>query len=131
MSTSRVSLIGLPLSIDSRTASSRPRSWMIRAIRKRYFARSRPGIRPQTRVWARRAALTAASMSASSASATSASTSSVDGLIVLKLWPWPSTNSPFTKRPYDGLMSTIPRDSGAGAYSNTLLCFAIAQSRVK
>ena len=91
---------------------------MIRAIRKRYLARSRPGIRPQTRVWARRAAFTAASMSASSASAISASTSSVDGLIVLKLRPWPSTNSPFTNNPYDGLMSTIPRDSGAGAYAN-------------
>ena len=59
-------------------------------------------------------------MSASSASAISASTSSVEGLIVLKLWPWPSTNSPSTNRPYDGLMSTIARDSGAGAYSNGL-----------
>ncbi len=50
MSTSRDSLIGLPLSIDSRTASSRLRSWMIRAIRKRYFERSAPDIRDQTRV---------------------------------------------------------------------------------
>ena len=68
-------------------------------------------------MWARRAAFTAASTSASSASAISASTSSVDGLIVLKLRPWPSTNSPSTNSPYDGLMSTIARDSGAGAYS--------------
>ncbi len=88
---------------------------MIRAIRKRYFARSLPGIRPQTRVWARRAARTAASTSASSASATSASTSSVAGLIVLKERPRPSTNSPSTNRPYDGLRSTTARDSGAGA----------------
>ena len=44
-STSRDSLIGLPLSSDSSTASSRARSWMIRAMRKRYLARSAPGIR--------------------------------------------------------------------------------------
>ena len=30
---SRDSLIGLPLSIDSSTANSRPRSWMMRAMR--------------------------------------------------------------------------------------------------
>ena len=59
MSTSRDSLIGLPLSIDSSTAISRARSWMIRAIRKRYLPRSAPLIRDQTRVYARRAALTA------------------------------------------------------------------------
>jgi hypothetical protein len=72
---------------------------MIRAIRNRYFARSLPGIRPQTREWARRAAATARSMSDSSASATSARTSSLAGLIVLKLAPWPSTNSPSMNRP--------------------------------
>ena len=68
-------------------------------------------------------------MSASSASATSASTSSVEGLIVLNALPWPSTNSPLMNRPYDGLMSTMLRDSGAGAYSKMLLI--TNQSRVK
>src|SRR5438552_246692 len=43
MSTSRDSRIGLPPSIDSTMASSRARSWMRRATRKTYFARSRPG----------------------------------------------------------------------------------------
>ncbi len=99
---------------------------MIRAIRNRYLARSLPGIRPQTRLWARRAAFTARSTSLSSASATSARTSSVEGLIDLKLRPWPSTNSPPTNRPYDGLMSTIDRDSGAGAYSNTFLAMSLS-----
>src|SRR3954451_21065659 len=47
-------------------------------------------------------------------------TSSVDGLIVLKDLPWPSTNSPLMNSPYDGLMSTMLRDSGAGAYSKAL-----------
>src|SRR5689334_20782878 len=90
---------------------------MIRAIRKRYFARSLPGSLLHTREYARRAAFTARSTSASEASATSASTSSVAGLIVLNDFPEPSTNSPLMKRPYDDLMSTIERDSGAGAYS--------------
>ena len=45
-STSRDSLIGLPLSSVSSTASSRERSATIRAIRNRYFARSAPGIGP-------------------------------------------------------------------------------------
>src|SRR5580765_3001 len=48
----------------------------------------------------------------------SASTSSVAGLIVLNEVPPPSANSPLMNSPYDGLMSTIERDSGAGAYSN-------------
>src|ERR1700730_1277050 len=43
MSTSRDSRIGLPLSSDSRTASSRERSWMIRAMRNRYLPRSAGG----------------------------------------------------------------------------------------
>src|SRR5689334_11527203 len=90
---------------------------MIRAIRKRYFARSLPGSLLHTRVYARRAAFTARSTSASDASATSARTSSVAGLIVLNDLPEPSTNSPLMKSPYDDLMSTIERDSGAGAYS--------------
>ncbi len=92
-------MIGLPLSSDSSTAISRARSWMIRAIRKRYFPRSAPVILDHTRVYARRAAFTAVSTSDWSASATSASTSSVAGLIVLNALPEPSTNSPLTNRP--------------------------------
>ena len=68
-------------------------------MRKRYFPRSAPLIRDQTRVWARRAAFTAASTSDASASAISARTSSVAGLIVLNDLPPPSTNSPLTNRP--------------------------------
>src|SRR4051794_31626584 len=41
--------------------------------------------------------------------------------MVLKLGPWPSTNSPLTNSPYDGLMSTTERDSGAGAYSKVVM----------
>jgi hypothetical protein len=88
---------------------------MIRAIRKRYFARSEPGIVDHTVSKALRAARTARSTSSASASETSASTSSVAGLIVLKPAPLPSTNSPSMNRPYDGRMSTIDVDSGAGA----------------
>ena len=87
MSVSRDSRIGLPLSSDSSTASSRPRSWMIRAIRYRYLARSRPDIGPQTFLYALRAARTARSTSPGPASATSASTSSVAGLTDLKALP--------------------------------------------
>jgi hypothetical protein len=99
MSTSRLSLIGLPLSRVSSTANSRARSCMMRAIRKRYFPRSAPLIRDHTRVYAVRAALTARSTSSALASATSASTSSVAGLIVLNASPEPSTNSPPMNRP--------------------------------
>ena len=42
-STSRDSRIGLPLSSDSSTASSRARSCMMRAMRNRYLPRSRAG----------------------------------------------------------------------------------------
>jgi hypothetical protein len=50
------------------------------------------------------------------------------GLTVLNDRPLPSTNSPSTNSPYDGLMSTTLRASGAGEYSNSKV---IAQSRVK
>jgi hypothetical protein len=92
---------------------------MIRAIRKRYFDRSRPDIFDHTRVCARRAAFTARSTSSAEASLTSARTSSLAGEMVLNdVPPTGSTNSPLMNRPYDDLMSTIARDSGAGAYSN-------------
>jgi hypothetical protein len=62
--------------------------------------------------------LTARSTSAGPASATSASTSSEAGLIDLNEPPSAgSTNLPLMNSPYDGLRSTIDRDSGAGAYS--------------
>ncbi len=100
---------------------------MSRAIRYRYFARSRPGIGPQTLSYALRAARTARSTSSAPASATSASTSSEAGLIDLKLPPSVgSTNLPSMNSPYEGLRSTTERDSGAGAYSNIGY-----QSRVK
>ena len=92
---------------------------MSRAIRNRYLARSRPGIGPQTFSYAVRAARTARSTSSAPASAISASTSSEAGFTDLKLPPEAgSTNAPSTKSPYEGLMSTTERDSGAGAYSN-------------
>ena len=89
---------------------------MMRATRKRYFARSLPGIGPQTSSWARRAARTARSTSAGPAELTSASTSCEEGFSVLK-WP-PSTgltNSPSMNSPYEALRLTTARDSGAGA----------------
>jgi hypothetical protein len=93
-------LIGLPESIDSRTANSRLRSWRIREIRKRYFARSRPGIEPQLFLNAARAARTALSMSAAVALAICVSGSSVAGLTETNVWPsdaatsLPPMNSP-------------------------------------
>src|SRR4051794_21253460 len=93
---------------------------MIRAIRNRYLPRSAGRIGPQVLVNARRAAATARSTSASLPLETSVRTSSVAGLTVLNGSPEPSTNSPSTNSPYEGLMSTIERDSGAGAYSNRL-----------
>src|SRR5215472_15448662 len=118
MSTSLVSLIGLPLSIDSSTANSRARSCRILAIRYRYLARSDPGIGPQTRSWAVRATATARSTSAGPASATLARGSSVAGLMVGNVAPFiAGPNSPFTNSPYSSAIDTISRDSGAGAYS--------------
>ena len=81
MSTSRDSRSGLPPSSVSTTASSRARSWMSRAIRNRYLARSRSG-RAAQRGWAARAASMAALTSAGPAHATSAIGSSVAGLSV-------------------------------------------------
>src|SRR3954470_25060994 len=75
---------------------------------------------PQTFVYARRAAATAASTSAAPASVTSASTSSVAGLTVLRP-PVPSVKAPSMNSPYDDRMSTIDRDSGAGAYSKRVM----------
>jgi hypothetical protein len=56
----------------------------------------------------------------------------VAGLIVLNAEPLlPSSNSPLINRPYDGLMFTTERDSGAGAYSNFAMgCVAFTQSIV-
>jgi hypothetical protein len=93
-------LIGLPESIDSRTANSRERSWRIRAIRYRYFARSRPAIEPQLFLNALRAARTAFSMSAAVPRAIWVSVSSVAGLTLTNVWPsdagtsLPPMNSP-------------------------------------
>src|SRR3954470_14972103 len=91
---------------------------MIRAMRNRYLARSEPGSADHF-TKALRAAPTARSTSSAPARATSDRTSSVLGLTVLKTLPSAaSVNSPSTKSPYDGAMSTTERDSGAGAYSN-------------
>ena len=92
------------------------RSWRIRAIRKRYFARSPAGRSLQPFANASRAALTATSTSSSPAYATSASASSVAGLT--DGWYSPergSTHSPPMKSPYRGSRRTMSRDSGAGA----------------
>jgi hypothetical protein len=93
-------LIGLPESIDSRTANSRVRSWRMRAIRNRYFARSLPGRLPHRVLCARRAARMALSTSAVVARETSAMTSSVAGLTLLNTPPsaaW--TSRPSMNRP--------------------------------
>src|SRR5207248_1146893 len=78
-STSRDSLIGLPPFSDSSTANSRERSWRIRAIRNRYFARSDAANPDQPFSNASRAAATARPTSSASDCATSASGSSVAG----------------------------------------------------
>ena len=73
---------------------------MIRAIRKRYFARSEGASDDQPSSNAPRAAWTARSTSCSFACATSASGSSVDGEIEVNHSPdFGSTNSPPMKRP--------------------------------
>ena len=73
---------------------------LVRAIRKRYFARSRPGSEPQLARWARRAARMARSTSAGVARETSASFSSVAGSTV---WKTPlseaSTSRPLMNSP--------------------------------
>src|SRR6266542_2525425 len=94
----------------------------MRAIRYRYLPRSRGDNRVQTSSYALRAARTARSTSSAPAALTSASTSSVAGLMVLNGWPSAgSTNSPPMNRPYDDRISTMARDSGAGAYSNFIV----------
>jgi hypothetical protein len=91
--------MGLPLSSVSRTASSRLRSWMMRAMRNRYLARSEPGSADHVPN-ALRAAFTARSTSAWPARATSDSTSSVLGETVLKTLPSAaSVNSPSMNSP--------------------------------
>ena len=81
MSTSRDSRKGLPPSIVSTTASSRERSWIRRAMRNRYLARSRSFSAAHFGC-AARADSTAASTSPGPAQAISAIGSSVAGLIV-------------------------------------------------
>ena len=113
--------MGLPLSSDSSTASSRDRSCTSRAMRYRYLARSAPGIGAHTDSKARRAAATARSTSRGPATATDASTSSVAGLTVFIEEPSTgSANEPSMNSPYDDRISTTARDSGAGAYSQTI-----------
>ena len=108
-------------------------------MRYRYLARSRPGSRPQLVSNAFRAAATARLTSASPAWATRARGSSEAGLSVVKDSPVAGgTNSPSTNRLYSGWMVTISRDSGAGAYSQsvpgvvvlTLATCALASARV-
>src|SRR4051794_6082058 len=88
----------------------------MRAIRKRYFARSEPDSAAHG-LNASRAAATAASTSSGPAWATSASGSSSAGEIVVNHSPdRGSTHSPPTNRPYRSRSVTTLRDSGAGAY---------------
>jgi hypothetical protein len=70
--------MGLPPFSDSSTANSRERSWRIRAIRNRYFARSLPGSADHG-VNASRALATARFTSSGDAWPISASGSSVAG----------------------------------------------------
>src|SRR5687768_7294273 len=92
---------------------------MIRAMRYRYFARSRPGSFDQADRCAARAAVTARLTSAFEAWATLASGSSVAGLMTVKvLRGFDGRNSFPMKRPYSGSMWTWSVASGAGAYSH-------------
>jgi hypothetical protein len=72
----------LPPFSDSSTANSRERSWRMRAIRKRYFARSEGLIPDQPFSNASRAAATARPTSSAPACAISASGSSEAGEMV-------------------------------------------------
>ena len=119
MSTSRLSLIGLPLSIVSRMAISRARSCKRRAMRNRYLPRSFAGSAAHFGC-ASRAAFTAASMSSAVPRATLDSFCSLAGLIVSNVPPFDaSTNAPLMKWPYVSAISTLVV-SGAGAYSQAL-----------
>src|SRR4051794_23093536 len=88
----------------------------MRAIRKRYFARSEGDTALQPFSNASRAAPTARSTSAAVACPTSASGSSVAGEIVAYVCAG-SSHAPPTKCPYRSSIVTISCDSGAGAYS--------------
>ena len=93
----------------------------MRAIRNRYFPRSAPDIVDQVVSYALRAALTARSTSRGPAAVISERTSSSAGLTVLNAVPSNgSTNAPSMNSPYDGLIWTTARDSGAAAYVNVL-----------
>src|SRR5579862_3164121 len=107
--------MGLPPLSDSRTANSRERSWSMRAIRKRYFARSEPGSDDQPFANAARAAATASPTSSAVPSPTIASGSSLAGEIVSYLSVG-STHCPPMKWPYRSRSRTTSRDSGAGSY---------------
>ncbi len=110
MSTSRLSLIGLPESIDSRTANSRDRSCRMRAIRNRYLARSLPARRAHFR-WARRALRIARSMSAGVPFATAASGCSVAGSTLVNVPPpVASTSRPPMNKP----VAVLESDDVAG-----------------
>ena len=100
-------MIGLPEFIDSTTANSRLRSWRIRAIRYRYFARSLPGSRDQTVSYARRAVVTARCTSAFEACATLLIGSSVAGLMTVNvLRGFDGVNSLPMKSPYSDSIRT-------------------------
>src|SRR5581483_1104233 len=87
----------------------------MRAMRKRYFARSEPGSDDQPFSNALQAAATAFSTSCFVACAIEASGSSVEGEIVWYV-SLGSSHSPPTKRPYRSRSLTTSFDSGAGAY---------------
>src|SRR5688572_6224253 len=92
---------------------------MIRAMRYRYFARSRPGSFDQADRCASRAAVTARLTSAFEACATLASGSSVAGLMTVNvLRGFDGANSLPMKSPYSGSMWMWSVASGAGAYSH-------------
>src|SRR3954447_3832299 len=87
----------------------------MRAIRKRYFARSEPGSDDHPFSNAPRAASTARATSSFVALPTVASVSSVDGEIVSYVSEG-SSHSPPTYSPYRSRSLTTAVDSGAGAY---------------
>src|SRR2546421_6498835 len=122
--------MGLPPFIDSSTANSRERSWRMRAMWKRYFARSLGRMRDQLSAYAARAAFTARSTSALPACATSASGSSCAGsIVVYRSLDSGSTNWPPMKSPYRSCRRTTSRDSGAGAYSHAVGIAAVSGRR--
>ena len=115
----RDSLIGFPPFSDSSTANSRERSCRMRAIRKRYFARSAGEIVDQPLSYASRAACTARSTSSGPTWPTSASTSSDAGLMVGKYSPRLQLDKLHHRRCREPCCCswsvTMSRASGAGA----------------